>query len=339
MPASHAPFIHARRNAWFLIAGWLLACVAHAASTPSGDLPGSHDSTVIHRFAGSTIVGYQAADYGEVTLPLGAYRHHQISKSEPARGEIRRIAYIAPTGVSALEVFHNFHQAMLQAGFHTRFRCHGNNGCGSGYAMAKAIYAPVANQLSGGLHQKILRNNTLLASGGDVYVETTRLKKADGVLDSVLLVSHQNGRPTGILIQTARHAPMKTGEVKIDANALDRGLTSSGHMALRGIHFAHDSSSLAKTSDPTLSAMAELLTRKPALKVFIVGHTDNTGTLEHNLSLSRRRAQSVMHALIQRFHIAATRLAAEGVGPYAPVASNATAAGRAMNRRVEMVVR
>ncbi|KGI78933.1 OmpA family protein [Oleiagrimonas soli] len=329
----------ARCAAVFLIAGWLTSTSAHAATSIHGDLPGSQDSKIIHRFAGSTIVGYQTADYGSVTLPLGAYRQHALSRSEPAQGEVRRIAYIAPAGVSALEVFHNFHQAMQQAGFRTRFQCHGNDTCGNAYGIAKAIYAPVADRLSGKLQYKILRNDTLLASGGDVYVETARLTRPDGVMDSVLLVSHQQGQPTGILLQTVRHAAMKTGEVTVDADALGRGLASSGHIALRGIHFAHDSSTLTAASDPTLSAMATLLKHQPALKVFIVGHTDDTGALAHNLTLSRARARSVMQALIRRFHVAAGRLAAEGVGPYAPVASNANANGRAENRRVEMVAR
>ncbi|GBE51548.1 outer membrane porin F precursor [bacterium BMS3Bbin13] len=85
--------------------------------------------------------------------------------------------------------------------------------------------------------------------------------------------------------------------------------------------------------------MAAFLKASPRAKVYVVGHTDDRGTLAHNLDLSRRRAAAVVAALVGRFHIAAGRLSAEGVGPLAPVAANATAAGRARNRRVELVAR
>lgn len=74
----------------------------------------------------------------------------------------------------------------------------------------------------------------------------------------------------------------------------------------------------------------------PTLKAFIVGHTDNVGTLETNLTLSAGRAEALVKALVSR-GIAATRLKAAGVGPYSPVASNKDEQGRAQNRRVELV--
>ena len=55
--------------------------------------------------------------------------------------------------------------------------------------------------------------------------------------------------------------------------------------------------------------------------------------------MSRNRAAVVVDVLVKQYGIAADRLGAQGVGPYAPVASNAAEAGRAKNRRVEMVLR
>ena len=67
------------------------------------------------------------------------------------------------------------------------------------------------------------------------------------------------------------------------------------------------------------------------------GHTDNRGSAAYNHDLSRRRAASVMRALVQR-GIAADRLVAEGYGFDRPVADNRTALGRAKNRRVEFTI-
>jgi hypothetical protein len=84
--------------------------------------------------------------------------------------------------------------------------------------------------------------------------------------------------------------------------------------------------------------VAKLLEGQPALRVHIVGHTDNQGTLAANLALSRARAQAVADALAKTHRIDPKRLGVAGVASYSPVASNAAEAGRAKNRRVELVV-
>jgi OmpA-OmpF porin, OOP family len=72
------------------------------------------------------------------------------------------------------------------------------------------------------------------------------------------------------------------------------------------------------------------------MKAFVVGHTDNTGTLELNLKLSSDRADSVVKALVAR-GISPSRLKSAGVGPYCPIGSNGSEEGKAQNRRVELV--
>jgi OOP family OmpA-OmpF porin len=73
------------------------------------------------------------------------------------------------------------------------------------------------------------------------------------------------------------------------------------------------------------------------LRLFVVGHTDNVGVLEGNMKLSQDRAQSVVQAIIRTHGVEAARLRAYGDGPYAPVASNDSEAGRVKSRRVELV--
>jgi outer membrane protein OmpA-like peptidoglycan-associated protein len=81
-----------------------------------------------------------------------------------------------------------------------------------------------------------------------------------------------------------------------------------------------------------------VLQANPSMKVFIVGHTDNQGSFSTNLALSQKRAEAVVAALVHDHGVAAARLQAFGDANVAPVASNASEAGRARNRRVEMVV-
>lgn len=97
-------------------------------------------------------------------------------------------------------------------------------------------------------------------------------------------------------------------------------------------------SEMQKSMDSTGRVeIAKLLNGNPALKLHVVGHTDNQGGLDSNFALAKARAQAVSSALAQTYAIAATRLTANGVSSLAPVASNSDEAGRAKNRRVELV--
>jgi outer membrane protein OmpA-like peptidoglycan-associated protein len=114
-------------------------------------------------------------------------------------------------------------------------------------------------------------------------------------------------------------------------------ISTTGHVALYGIHFDTNSADIKPESEPTLQEIAKLLRNDAALKLYVVGHTDSVGGYEYNIGLSQRRADSVTKALAARHGIAAARLKGAGVGLLAPVAPNDTEEGRAKNRRVELV--
>lgn len=127
-------------------------------------------------------------------------------------------------------------------------------------------------------------------------------------------------------------------DVAADVAALKSGLQENGHVEVPGIFFDFGKPDVKPESEAALKEVAKLLEANPALKVWVVGHTDNVGSVESNMTLSGARAASVVKALAQK-GIDAKRLAAHGAGPYAPVASNAAEDGRARNRRVELVAR
>ena len=104
------------------------------------------------------------------------------------------------------------------------------------------------------------------------------------------------------------------------------------------IHFDTARDTIKPQSNPVLDAIATLLRDHPELRrVRIEGHTDNRGSRTYNIDLSQRRARSVVRALVQR-GIDPRRLVSEGYGFDRPVATNATALGRAKNRRVEFTI-
>jgi OOP family OmpA-OmpF porin len=128
-------------------------------------------------------------------------------------------------------------------------------------------------------------------------------------------------------------------QVVADAAALLADLDRVGHTVLRGVLFDTDRDVVKPESEPALTEIAKLLRDNPRMTAFIVGHTDMSGDFEHNLDLSNRRAAAVVQALVADHGISADRLTPRGVGPLAPVASNDSEEGRALNRRVELVKR
>ena len=103
---------------------------------------------------------------------------------------------------------------------------------------------------------------------------------------------------------------------------------------IKGINFKVNSDVITKSSFKTLNAAVKVLTEYPDLRVEIGGHTDDTGTDEHNVELSQRRADSVKNYFVGK-GIAEDRLTAIGYGKSQPVDDRGTKAARAKNRRVE----
>lgn len=114
-------------------------------------------------------------------------------------------------------------------------------------------------------------------------------------------------------------------------------IASKGRYVTHGILFDTGSDRLKPESAPVIKAVARGLEKNPALKLEIDGYTDSTGNPEHNLDLSKRRAEAVRSVLISQFGIDPARLTSNGKGAASPIASNDTAEGRAQNRRVEFV--
>lgn len=104
------------------------------------------------------------------------------------------------------------------------------------------------------------------------------------------------------------------------------------------VTFATNQASIGAQFFPVLDDVATVLNRYDQSTVDVVGHADADGSDDYNLDLSRRRASSVAQYLVNR-NVLPARLFVEGRGESQPVASNATAQGKAQNRRVEITIR
>jgi hypothetical protein len=118
---------------------------------------------------------------------------------------------------------------------------------------------------------------------------------------------------------------------------IEQALKKEGHVDVYGIYFDFDSDKLRPESAPVLAEIALALKNNPTWKLHVNGHTDSVGGDAYNLDLSNRRAAAVKQALVTQYQIDPGRLDPQGFGATQPKESNATPAGRARNRRVELI--
>ena len=130
-------------------------------------------------------------------------------------------------------------------------------------------------------------------------------------------------------------AMIRVAESEVDV--LYDALTAKGRWATQGILFETGKADLKPESRPVLKEIASTMQKYPDLKILIEGHTDNVGSAASNLTLSDNRAAAVKAALVADFGIAEGRLTTKGFGDTKPSVPNTTPAGRAQNRRVEIV--
>lgn len=119
----------------------------------------------------------------------------------------------------------------------------------------------------------------------------------------------------------------------VDAKQTGRGLV----LTLGGVLFASDSHELTSEARLSVARVAGFLIALGDRDALVEGHADNTGAADHNLELSKERANSIRVALVES-GVGQDRLVSEGYGALFPVADNSTREGRERNRRVEIVI-
>ncbi len=119
--------------------------------------------------------------------------------------------------------------------------------------------------------------------------------------------------------------------------AIKKQFKTEKRIRIYGIHFDVDSAHIQPRSEPVIADIAQTMRETPGLRFQVEGHTDSDGGAAYNLGLSQRRAQAVVDDLVTRYKIARSRLVAKGYGLTRPVAPNTSPAGKALNRRVELL--
>lgn len=302
-----------------VIAGLAILLLAPVTRAQSQDAEGCHDSSLMTRYPGASIVRCFHTEFDRYILPLGPLvGENKLTKSMKVEGKITRIQYVAPDKASPVEIWTNYETAIKNAGFATLFQCR-NDACRNGDWDAKLFGE---------------KEDPWYNYAGYQYQLTAQRSGPKG---TVYVSLHLTNKPVQITLDIVEPHAMATGLVQVNAAAMKEGLSRTGHIALYGIYFDTGKSDLKPASDSTLREIATLLKQQPALKLYVVGDTDNRGSFASNMTLSRQRAAAVVTALTRRFGIEPRRLKPVGVGPVDPVSTNKTAEGRSRNRRVELV--
>ena len=262
-----------------------------------------------------------------------------------------RTVYVIPEGRSTIEVVRNYTNELEAKGAKTLFQC-SKAECGEEFhkiqAAARALKpegnaysrerralaADALEYVDPSADQRMWVGQWARDGGGEVYVAIYAATQTGGSMGdiSTALKGHVLA-----MVEVLETRAMQQNLAFVSADQMSGALGKDGRVALYGILFDFDKADIKPASDKQLAEMAALLKSSPGLKVFIVGHTDNKGTLAYNTDLSQRRAEAVARALAARFGIAPDRMVAKGVGPLSPLAANDSEDGQAKNRRVELV--
>lgn len=333
----------------------ILSIVAAASSllaqkvAPTQDAPNTKDYPGMPRYEGSTIIMQSSQKYGELGLQIGGLSAPKSMDPKEVRkveGRTHRTTYLylnlGAGKRSTLEIARNYEMAFKEAGF-TSIWSGGQAEIRNGPPQAYYAVPELDHQLlTTGIKDKryfCLEKSGLFAA---VFIaarswdhQMSEKSDANPWKQNVTLPE------ASVVIQVdyVDTRPMEEKMVVVNAAEMQKSISSSGKVALYGIYFDFNKADLKPESAPTLTEMATLLKNEPALKVLVVGHTDNVGTFEFNEDLSKRRAKAVVTELASKYGIEASRLTPLGASFMAPVTTNSTEEGRALNRRVELVAR
>jgi outer membrane protein OmpA-like peptidoglycan-associated protein len=187
-----------------------------------------------------------------------------------------------------------------------------------------------------------LANDLVEQSQENSNAQMRQRERADSLAAAQELKSHQD---SVIMADRARQDSLalldshnKLAEERAKRSDAEKQLLSTGLLLMDAVYFQTNKTDISINSKPYLHIIAKMLTKYPKLQIEIAGHTDNTGSDEHNNALSQGRAQSVVAYIIQMVPELKAVLTAKGYGETQPKADNKTSDGRKMNRRTELQV-
>ena len=290
------------------------------------DYKGCNDHPMISRYAGSEIIRCKKDKFDEYKLLTGKVERNKTGPNIKVEGKVTKNIYRTPAERTTLEVMKNYETVLKGADFEILYSC-SNKDCGGRNFN----------------HTVVSYSREFAENYKDQRYLAAKLKRDEGDVYVALYVARNtsSGGPTKDLVFTQLNViearPMEANMVTIDASAMEKELSATGRVALYGIYFDTNKAVVRPESKPSLDEITKLLNKNKSMDLVVVGHTDNQGAFDYNMNLSKQRAKAVVDSLVNNFGISKSRLQHWGVGYLSPVAANKSEAGRAKNRRVELV--
>ena len=280
------------------------------------------DHPLMERYPGFELMQKRSEQHASFMFPLSVPAGHETFKQgQKVEGELTQLAYEQTSGASALQVMRNYEEALAKAGAKIEYTCIDTD------CLGNEDYHP--------LHVMGSQNALIVSHESEKFALLTASLSQQGEIYWLAVIAGQFKDYTRYELVILRQAQMQTGLITVDE--ILQGIQNQGKVALYGIYFDSGKAEIKAESNQTLQAIHQFLQQHPTINLYVVGHTDYTGSLSNNISLSEQRAKAVVRALVER-GTDGKRLEAQGVGPLAPVATNAVDSGRQLNRRVELVL-
>ena len=331
-----------------LLTTLLLLCIFGVSSAMA------EENTKLPKIKGSVLIAEKRSDYAQGVFFVQEKEGSKRVAERFKEGKSTQVVYLLEEEQSPLFALRNYQEAFSKLGEVTEvYTCHSGN-CWR-YLTSLRVWAKDSGRRINPNSDSIKLNTFFgheLYQDGQLYWygiiksdKSTYNVSFHSVVRSDYAVGQKNGElgikpgQAAIYVQMIEYADFESDLEYVPADEIQSGIDQSGHVALSGLFFDTGSDQLKSESAPALNEVAKALTASPALKLYVVGHTDNVGTAASNQDLSARRAKSVAASLVQNHGIDSERLVAIGAGLIAPVTSNKTEEGRALNRRVELVER
>ncbi|WP_299046934.1 OmpA family protein [uncultured Tateyamaria sp.] len=269
-------------------------------------------------------------------VPIAAFADGAVA-AQTIDGPVKRRSYRVPSpGLTPLQILAPLRDQVIDAGYDLLLDCDAD-ACG-GFDFRFAIDVLPAPNMYVNVRSYHFISARHADTGDAVWLLTSTAPDA-GYLQVVQVGSGQGGGLTLDPPDPTATAPLPSAVAPTEpATDLGQRLLATGSVILRSLDFAVGTTNLGDGPAPELEQIAQLMTDRPDLRIAVVGHTDTVGGLDANIAVSRARASAVRDRLVERYNVAPDRVEAGGMGYLSPVASNLTAEGREMNRRVEVIV-
>lgn len=315
------------------------------------DVEGAIEHPLLTKYNNSCVVGYNQTKFDAVTIPISINTYKGADKELTVEGKVIDIlsAIENSNNTTVLEVQRNYEQALKSSGLEIVYSAFGKKQVYSGSGISKIYPSIGGSDYLGSLkHLKNDKCRLAFSSLGRNQNNELAYFVAQGSKNGkdytlILYINYTRGNYEVIKNKIYIHTKiieaesMETGQVSVAS--IEDKIKNEGKEIFHNILFDFGSDKLTKESYTVIETLGDYLNANKDKSYYIVGHTDNVGSLNANQALSEKRARAVLNALTTKYGIKSSQVSAHGVGQLSPLAINTTEEGRTLNRRVEIVLK